>query len=283
MISNKAKASAIVAMGLCGAALVSGNVAHADTTHTVQAGETVSELAAQNHTTIDAIASANHLGDNYLIIAGQQITIPSTNDNNTNNTTQSSNANVSTYTVQTGDTLAKIASKFNTTVDNLKALNNLSSNLIYVGQVLHVTGQATQNASQQATQAQPQRVITTTTTTTTTTHYNQASNTQAQQQSQAPVAKTTQAAPAQSSQSQSTGSNLSGSEQAAKNWIAQHESGGNYNATNGQYVGKYQLSSSYLHGDYSPANQERVADQYVASRYGSWSNAQAHWQSCGWY
>ncbi|MEY8442477.1 peptidase M23, partial [Lactobacillaceae bacterium 24-114] len=30
-------------------------------------------------------------------------------------------------------------------------------------------------------------------------------------------------------------------------------------------------------------NQERVADSYVASRYGSWTAAQAFWQSHGWY
>ena len=56
----------------------------------------------------------------------------------------------------------------------------------------------------------------------------------------------------------------------AKEWIAQRESSGSYDATNGQYIGRYQLSASYLNGDYSPANQERVADQYVAGRYGSW-------------
>lgn len=42
------------------------------------------------------------------------------------------------------------------------------------------------------------------------------------------------------------------------------ESTNNYNATNGRYIGKYQLDASYLNGDYSPENQERVADQYVA-------------------
>lgn len=78
-------------------------------------------------------------------------------------------------------------------------------------------------------------------------------------------------------------STVSGSEAAAKAWIASRESGGNYNATNGQYIGKYQLSASYLNGDYSPANQERAADQYVASRYGSWTAAQQHWMANGWY
>ncbi len=78
-------------------------------------------------------------------------------------------------------------------------------------------------------------------------------------------------------------SNASGSEAAAKAWIAGRESGGSYSARNGQYIGKYQLSASYLGGDYSAANQERVADNYVKSRYDSWTGAQKFWQTNGWY
>lgn len=84
---------------------------------------------------------------------------------------------------------------------------------------------------------------------------------------------------AQSAASQSVNS----AEAAAKNWIAMRESGGNYNARNGQYIGKYQLSAAYLGGNYSPANQERVANNYVKSRYGSWTAAQSFWQANGWY
>ena len=96
----------------------------------------------------------------------------------------------------------------------------------------------------------------------------------------APTAQATQepAAPAAQSPAQHVGDSNS-----AKEWIAQKESGGSYTARNGQYVGRYQLTDSYLHGDYSPANQESVADSYVQSRYGSWSAAQAFWQSHGWY
>ena len=113
--------------------------------------------------------------------------------------------------------------------------------------------------------------------------------------SQAPVANT-QARPAaqqqtvqanavqqQRSQTATQSAPLSGSEEAAKNWIVSRESGGNYNARNGQYVGKYQLSASYLGGDYSPAHQDAVANQYVKGRYGSWTNAKAFWASHGWY
>ena len=100
------------------------------------------------------------------------------------------------------------------------------------------------------------------------------------QAQQATATATTQAANAATSNYTSS---VAGSDAAAKAWIAARESGGNYGATNGQYIGKYQLSAAYLNGDYSAANQERVADQYVASRYGSWTAAQAFWQSHGWY
>ena len=103
--------------------------------------------------------------------------------------------------------------------------------------------------------------------------------------SYAPAQKqTTQVAqPAQTQATTSYTSNVSGSEAAAKAWIAGRESGGSYSARNGQYIGKYQLSASYLGGDYSAENQERVADNYVKSRYGSWTGAQKFWQTNGWY
>ena len=72
-------------------------------------------------------------------------------------------------------------------------------------------------------------------------------------------------------------------EAAAKEWIAWRESGGDYDATNGRYIGRYQLDSSYLDGDYSPENQEAAAEAYIADRYGSWQAAQEHWREYGWY
>ena len=102
----------------------------------------------------------------------------------------------------------------------------------------------------------------------------------AQQTQAAPVQEAApvqqQAAPVQETAPAATTS-------SAKEWIAQRESGGSYSATNGQYIGRYQLSASYLNGDYSAENQERVADQYVTSRYGSWEGAQSFWQANGWY
>ncbi|MCC4368624.1 aggregation-promoting factor [Limosilactobacillus reuteri] len=170
------------------------------------------------------------------------------------------------YTVQSGDTLSGISYKFakdNSMVNDLAKKNNIQDiNKIYVGQKLIIKsdGEVQEYNAQNAANANVAD-----------------NNTQATQQQAA------QPQQAQSQASQSYTSNASGSEAAAKAWIAARESGGNYGATNGQYIGKYQLSASYLNGDYSAANQERVADQYVASRYGSWQNAQAHWQANGWY
>lgn len=181
-------------------------------------------------------------------------------------------ANADTVTVKAGDTVSELAQKYNTTVNTIQQLNNLSNpNLIFVGQQLKVNndnnGQAVaqQNTNNNAQVAQQQ--IT-------------SQNTQAQASTQQSASQNTQA---QASNSSNYSSNVSGSDAAAKAWIAQHESSNNYNARNGQYIGKYQLSASYLNGDYSPANQERVADQYVAQRYGSWTNAQRFWEANGWY
>ncbi|MFK5586510.1 aggregation-promoting factor [Lactobacillus delbrueckii] len=86
-----------------------------------------------------------------------------------------------------------------------------------------------------------------------------------------------------SASTSSSTSTSSSSEEAAKAWIASKESGGSYTASNGNYYGKYQLSLSYLNGDTSAANQEKVANSYVQSRYGSWTAAKAFWQANGWY
>ena len=118
------------------------------------------------------------------------------------------------------------------------------------------------------------------------TNNNSNANQQVAQTYQAPAQS--YQAPAQSYQApaqsyQAPAQSYQASSSSAKDIIAQRESGGSYNARNGQYIGKYQLSAAYLNGDYSPANQERVADQYVAQRYGSWDNALAFWNNNGWY
>lgn len=184
----------------------------------------------------------------------------------------------STYTVKEGDTLSEIAETHNTTVEKLAENNHIDNvHLIYVGQELVIDGPVAPVATPApATYAAPA----------------------AQDETvSAPVAETTEvveeAAPAASApvaeeivavaETSAPAATVSGSEAEAKEWIAQKESGGSYTATNGQYIGRYQLTDSYLNGDYSAANQERVADAYVAGRYGSWSAAKNFWLNNGWY
>ncbi len=76
---------------------------------------------------------------------------------------------------------------------------------------------------------------------------------------------------------------LSAKNKAAKFWIAMHESGGSYTARNGNCYGRYQLLITYLHGNYSAVNQEKVANEYVKGRYGSWIKAKKFWQIHHWY
>ncbi len=175
-----------------------------------------------------------------------------------------------TYTVKSGDTLSEIAEKYNTTVEKLAAKNNIKDiHLIYVDQVLVIEGTAPSTATATAaasatTYEAPAAAEETAEETTETTTY------------EAP------AAPAAESNT-AAASTVSGSEAEAKEWIAQKESGGSYTATNGRYIGRYQLTDSYLNGDYSAENQERVADDYVAGRYGSWTAAKNFWLNNGWY
>ena len=183
----------------------------------------------------------------------------------------------STYTVKEGDTLSEIAETHNTTVEKLAENNHIDNiHLIYVGQELVIDGPVAPVAPASTTYAAPA----------------------AQDETvSAPVAETTEvveeAAPAASApvaeetvaaaETSAPAATVSGSEAEAKEWIAQKESGGSYTATNGQYIGRYQLTDSYLNGDYSAENQERVADAYVAGRYGSWSAAKNFWLNNGWY
>ena len=191
-----------------------------------------------------------------------------------------------TVEVTAGDTLSGVAAKYGVDMNQLAQTNQIQNpNLIVVGQRLHLNGSQAAAAQPQATQQPVQQQTQAVQSAPAATASYQASAAQPQVQApQAPAQAVQQQAPAAPAATASyQAPALGGNEQAAKDWIASRESGGNYNATNGQYIGKYQLSASYLNGDYSPANQERVANNYVQSRYGSWTAAQSFWQAHGWY
>ena len=152
--------------------------------------------------------------------------------------------------VKYGDTVSELAEQYGTTTDAIVQANNLRDpNFILAGQnlVIPAQGQSVQAVSQ------------------------------------AQTVESTGSSSSSESKVSAVGTNESSAEASARAWIVQRESGGDYNARNGKYIGKYQLDKSYLNGDYSPANQEKTAERYVKQRYGSWVNAQNHWQTHNWY
>lgn len=242
----------------------------------------------------------------------QHTTTKTDKDGKTKETTQADGFTL--VTVKEGDTTWDIAQKYDTTVQQIVKDNNLSDggNLIHINDVLKVRAddgtdksQVTSQAGQDNSQTQVQSNATApasgsanSTAQTGSTGYqaNTASTSyQAPQQSttnyqssastQSYASQATQTAQQAPAKTTSYQSNATGSEKAAKEWIASRESGGSYTARNpssGAY-GRYQLLPGYLKGDYSPANQERVADNYVKGRYGSWQAAKSFWMAHNWY
>lgn len=95
-------------------------------TYTVERGDSLYSIANRFGTTVDTLKKLNNLTNNLLSI-GQILKLPTTEDIST---TEES------YIVQSGDTLYSIARKFNTNVNELIRLNNLSGTALRVGQIL---------------------------------------------------------------------------------------------------------------------------------------------------
>jgi len=91
--------------------------------YTVVSGDSLYSIARKFDTSVDEIKTFNNLVSNLLNI-GQILKIPTTSTTET------------TYVVKNGDSLYSIAKNFNTTVDKLKQLNNLTSSLLNIGQIL---------------------------------------------------------------------------------------------------------------------------------------------------
>ncbi|MGM8215938.1 LysM peptidoglycan-binding domain-containing protein [Bacillaceae bacterium W0354] len=107
--------------------------------HIVQSGETLSHIAKAYHTTVDQLKSINKLRTD-TIYAGQAIKVPVSYTQNT-----------VSYQVKSGDTLSGIAKQYHTTVDQIKQTNQLTSDVIYVGQSLTIPT----NQGEAPTPAQP--------------------------------------------------------------------------------------------------------------------------------
>ena len=100
--------------------------------YTVQKGDSLYSIANRYNTTVDKLINYNNLSSTNLSI-GQQLLIPV--EDKTEDTT--------TYTVKSGDTLYKIAERYNTTVTDIMALNNLKTSILSIGQVLKIPQKST--------------------------------------------------------------------------------------------------------------------------------------------
>lgn len=132
----------------------SGNADSSNGYYTVQSGDTLSGIALKFSTTSSKLAQLNSISNPNLIYVGQRLLVNQSSDSNSSSSDQSSSATTNTeasaasYTVKSGDTLSGIASLYNTTVNQIVSLNQLSNpNLIYVGQVLKLKNSQTTNSS----------------------------------------------------------------------------------------------------------------------------------------
>ncbi|QID95627.1 LysM peptidoglycan-binding domain-containing protein [Limosilactobacillus fermentum] len=248
--------------------------ANADSIYTVKSGDTLSGISCQfghDYAFVDTLASDNNIANKNLIYVGQKLVIK--DDGEITSATASQVASLpsasASSTSQAQTDSASAASQASSTASDQASADSLAA-----AQSAAAASQAAAQSAAAASAAAASQVAL------------QSQQAASQSAAATSTAYTTMAATSTNTSTSSTSSytsSLSSSEEAAKEWIVQKESGGSYTAQNGNYYGKYQLSSSYLNGDTSAANQEKVADQYVASRYGSWTAAQAFWESHGWY
>ncbi|MCI6053093.1 MAG: LysM peptidoglycan-binding domain-containing protein [Limosilactobacillus mucosae] len=261
-VKISAAVAGAVALGTVGTAIT----ANADTVYTVQSGDTLSGISAKlghNLDFVDQLASKNNIANKNLIYVGQKLVI-------------SDDGEVSSATSEQAATLPSATAENTATAQDSTAQSADSAAQSTAADTSAEQAASDAAAAQAASDAAASQAAA-----------SQAAAAQAQaaQQQSAQVQATTYSANTYSTNTTTTTytSTVSGDEAAAKAWIANKESGGSYTAQNGQYYGKYQLSSSYLNGDYSAENQEKVADSYVTNRYGSWTAAQQFWQTHGWY
>lgn len=132
----------------------SGNADSSNGYYTVQSGDTLSGIALKFSTTSSKLAQLNSISNPNLIYVGQRLLVNQSSNSNSSSSGQSSStttnteASAASYTVKSGDTLSGIANQYNTTVNQIVSLNQLSNpNLIYVGQVLKLKNSQTTNSS----------------------------------------------------------------------------------------------------------------------------------------
>ena len=260
------------------ASLILPMAVQAETTYTVKSGDTLSEIALTHGTTVDKLAKLNKINNIHLIHAGQILELDAATEDTDATPVQESQI----YEAETSAS-AKTSQASEVTTTASVQESQTSEVITSAPAETSQTSEAPTEANQ-TNEVSSAVSVETSQTTSAPVETSQTSEATTAEPTETKTSQTNEvAASAEENQTTSNTSGLSTSDAAAKEFIAQKESGGNYNAKNGQYYGRYELSDSFLNGDLSEENQERVADAYVSSRYGSWTAAQAFWNANGWY
>ena len=104
----------------------------------VKKGDSLWDIAKEYNTTVATLKKINNLSNDKLTI-NQQLFIPKSDNSSVKNTGEIN------YVVQKGDNLWTIANKYDTTISDIKKLNNLKTNTLQIGQVLKIPGSTNYN------------------------------------------------------------------------------------------------------------------------------------------
>lgn len=104
----------------------------------VKKGDSLWDIAKEYNTTVDTLKKINNLSNGKLTV-NQQLFIPKNDNSSVKNTGEIN------YVVQKGDNLWTIANKYDTTISDIKKLNNLKTNTLQIGQVLKIPGSTNYN------------------------------------------------------------------------------------------------------------------------------------------
>lgn len=99
--------------------------------YTIKPGDNLYNIAKNYNITLDELINFNEQGTTLLHI-GDQLLIPISNNKTTNKNIQ--------YIIKPGDTLYNIAKRYNTTVDEIKRVNNFNTNMLKIGDVIFLPG-----------------------------------------------------------------------------------------------------------------------------------------------
>lgn len=242
--------------------------------HTVESGDSLWALAEENNVTVESIKKENKLTSD-VIVPGQIIEIDGEKEDKEEVKKDKEDKKEEVYIIKAGDTLFEIAVEFDVTVAELKEWNNLSSDIIFEGKELIVSGDAAKEAApvEEAPAAEET--------------YEEPAETEennySYQSEEEPVQEQPAPTPAPKTQNVSTSANTN----SGLNWgaLAACESGGNASvvSSNGLYHGLYQFDAQTWQsvGGSGVASDASAAEQTERAQALYNSRGSSPWPVCG--